>query len=66
MFAEIASLLGGFQNFILCLVIGLLVVMVITLAGFSIFGFEHPFLGWYALFLNDKSETVSVTVAEEL
>lgn len=54
MFSEVADLLGGFQNFILCLVIGLVIVTVITLAGFTLFGFEHPFLGWYALFLNEK------------
>lgn len=54
MFSEVADLLGGFQNFILCLVIGLVIVTVITLAGFTLFGFEHPILGWYALFLNDK------------
>lgn len=64
MFAEVADLLGGFQNFILCLVIGLLVVTVITLAGFSLFGFEHPFLGWYALFLNDKRKrTIAFSVS---
>ncbi len=64
MFAEITGLMGGFQNFILCLVIGLLVVMVITLAGFSLFGFEHPFLGWYAMFLNDKRKrTIAFSVS---
>lgn len=63
MFREITGLLGGFQNFILCLVIGLLVVAVITLIGFSMFGLEHPFLGWFALFLNEKRRrTILLTV----
>lgn len=64
MFDEVVALLGGFQNFILCLVIGLLVVAVITLVGFTVFGLEHPFLGWFALFLNDKRRrTVLVTLS---
>ena len=66
MFAEVTDLLGGFQNFILCLVIGLLVITVITLVGFSLFGFEHPFLGWFALFLNDKRRRTALVVTSLL
>lgn len=64
MFDEVVALLGGFQNFILCMVIGLVLVAVITLVGFSVFGLEHPFLGWFALFLNDKRRrTVLLTLS---
>lgn len=57
MFNEIIGILGGFQNFILCLVIGLVAIAVITLLGFSLFRLENPVLGWYALFLNAKRRT---------
>lgn len=54
MFSDIVGILGGFHNFILCLVIGLVLIIAITLIGFSLFRLENPFLGWYALFLNGK------------
>lgn len=57
MFSDIVGILGGFHNFILCLVIGLVFITVITLVGFNLFRLEHPFLGWYALFLNAERRT---------
>lgn len=60
MFSDIVGILGGFQNFILCLVIGLVLITAITLVGFSLFRLEHPFLGWYALFLNARKRTTWV------
>ena len=60
MFNDIAGILGGFHNFILCLVIGLVLITAITLGGFTLFRLEHPFLGWYALFLNAKRRTTFV------
>jgi len=57
MFNDVIGILGGFQNFILCLVIGIVVVVGITLLGMSLFRLENPFLGWYALFLNAKRRT---------
>ncbi|MBR2408197.1 MAG: hypothetical protein IKB07_04500 [Lachnospiraceae bacterium] len=60
MFSDIVGILGGFHNFILCLVIGLVLITAITLVGFTLFRLEHPFLGWYALFLNARKRTTWV------
>ncbi len=60
MFNDIVGILGGFHNFILCLVIGLVLITAITLGGFTLFRLEHPFLGWYALFLNAKRRTTFI------
>lgn len=62
MWRDLLGIVGGFQNFIWCLAIGMVFLALVTILGFSRQGITHPVLGWYALFLNHKKVCVAAVV----
>lgn len=54
MLSNVLDVLGGFQNFILCLILGMLLVTIGTVVGLNRFRFTGRAIGWYSIFLHSK------------
>lgn len=54
MLNELLDVLGGFQNFILCLIFGMLLVTIGTVIGLNRFHYTGRAIGWYSIFLHSK------------